>query len=408
MRLLSSSVTFQWLVIGLMLAVPIASCTSIDKVGGNIWMPAQAIDSNKKILTREKAIEGYLQGRDLAAVEGIWVWSNNQYEVVIFRNNRNPEKQSYPEYDFVGLITDSKESNWSRGEVKLLLKETASPAVYSGTYFMRNGSEQGTAFVMSNPNLIESSIPSGPYGLQEKVLMLRMYPKLSAGSENSSKISGSGTGFFVAPEIVVTNYHVVADAKEIYLQVGQSKIKAELHIQDRQNDLALLKVKQIDDQVVNATLKSSIRCLSVPASEKSKPGQKVFVLGFPLKGTLGSKVSVSQGIINSTVGINDDPRVIQISVPIQPGNSGSPLLDEKGQVVGIVTSTLNNKFLYQSQGVIPQNVNFAVKAAYLKALLSMTPNTTCNTPHAPSGQLLDAATARELLGTAVVMIDVAR
>lgn len=405
MRLNSPSVYSLRFVAAALAALVMASCTSIDKIGGNIWVAPQAPDPNKNALTREKAIEGYLQGRELASVEGIWVWSDNHYEVAITRNNRNPEKQKYPEYDFVGLITDSRESSWERGDVKLLLKETASPAVYSGAYFMRNGSEVGTAFVMSNPNLIEAAVPSGPYGIQEKVLLLRMYPKVGTTGGAAGGVTSSGTGFFVTPEIVATNYHVVADAKELSLKIGQSKLKVDLLIQDAQNDLALLKLSQTENGVVGATFRSSIGCLSVPAAENAKPGQKVFVLGYPLKGTLGSRVTISQGIINSTVGLHDDPRLMQISVPIQPGNSGSPLLDERGKVIGIVTSTLNNKYLYQKQGVIPQNVNFAVKAAYLKALLSMTPNAVCNPPNLPGGKPLTAASAQDLLGTSVVMIE---
>src|SRR6266705_986063 len=402
MKQLTSGVLFPRLVAVALLVLSISSC-SLNQIGGNIWGPAPqvAADPNKILFTRDKAIETHFQGRALAVVEGVWVWSNNQYEVAIFRNNKTPETPLYREYDFIGVLTDSNVPNWRRGDVKLLLKETASSAVYSGTYFMGDGSTQGTAFILNSPNLLEASVQGRPYGVLEKVLLLRVYPK---GGQESSSRSSSGSGFFVSPDIVATNFHVVSDANEIGLQVGELKIKAEILVQDRQNDLALLKVKPLDDQIASAAFRSSIKCLSITSAENSKSGQAVFVLGFPMRGTLGSAVSVSQGIINSTMGINNDPTMVQISVPIQPGNSGSPLLDDKGQVIGVVTSTLNNQFFLQTRGVVPQNVNFAVKAAYLKTLLAMIPSSACNTPNPPSGRPLDATRTRELLGASVVMI----
>jgi S1-C subfamily serine protease len=360
-------------------------------VGVNLWSSTPvSVDPDRKLFTREKAIQTYLQGRDLASIEGVWVWADNQYEIVIFRNDRNASENAHRDYDFVGVITDSQNPDRDRREVKLLLKETASAAVYSGLYITETGRRHGTAFIMNNNNLIETTIP------QQRILLLRMYPKTG---QTTARVAGSGTGFFVSSEIVATNYHVVSDAREINVLVGESTIKAELVVHDRQNDLALLKIKEIDDKVAGATLKSTIKCLSVPAADDLKAGQTVFVLGFPLRGTLSSRLSVSQGIINSTIGLHDDPTLLQISAPIQPGNSGSPLLNDKGQVVGVVTSTLRKR------GVVPQNVNFAVKVAYLRALLAMTPNTECEDSRLTGGQNLDAMRTQELLGRTVVGVE---
>jgi S1-C subfamily serine protease len=96
-------------------------------------------------------------------------------------------------------------------------------------------------------------------------------------------------------------------------------------------------------------------------------------LGFPLGDIMGSKSRLSTGLINSEFGIQDDPRVYQISNPLQPGNSGGPLFNNKGELVGVVVSGLNAKYFYENAGIIPQNVNFAVKSTYLSNLLSMIP-----------------------------------
>lgn len=399
---------WRFLILGIAAAVcslPSCSLQEVNKqIGVPLWGQSSAADPSKRHFTRDKAIETHLQGRSLADIEGVWVWSDNQYEVVIFRNTTSPDPDNrYPGYDFVGLITDARDER-DRREVKLLLKETASPTIYSGLFVDSGGARHGTAFVMTNKNLIEASVPTGPYRTSQKLFLLRMYPK-SAEAAGTSRSSGTGTGFFIAPDIVATNYHVVANAKDINLRIGKVKLVAELVVQDRQNDLALLKVKYSGDAVADATLKSSISCASFAPLDNPKPGQTVFVLGYPLSGMLGSDVTVSQGIINSVVGIKDDPTHIQISVPIQPGNSGSPLFNEQGQIVGIVTSMLSNRLLLQTQGVVPQNVNFAVKAAYLKTLLGMTPNQPCREQQLGR---LDAANVQGLLGSTVVAVEVAR
>ena len=102
-------------------------------------------------------------------------------------------------------------------------------------------------------------------------------------------------------------------------------------------------------------------------------GQEIFTLGYPLGEFLGSSVKLSTGDISSLYGIKDDPRLIQISNPIQPGNSGGPLLNEKGEIVGVVVSTLNAQYFYENNSVIPQNINFAIKSDYVSNLISILP-----------------------------------
>ena len=87
---------------------------------------------------------------------------------------------------------------------------------------------------------------------------------------------------------------------------------------------------------------------------------------------MGTKSRLSTGRINSQYGIQDDPRLFQISNLLQPGNSRAPFNDN-GDLVGIVVSGLNAKYFYENTGIIPQNVNFAIKASYLQSLISMMP-----------------------------------
>ena len=105
-----------------------------------------------------------------------------------------------------------------------------------------------------------------------------------------------------------------------------------------------------------------------------KEGTSVYTVGYPMPSELGSRAKISEGIVNSQTGIEDDIRMFQMSVPIQPGNSGGPLLNSQGQVVGVVTSTLNNRYFLVKKGVVPQNVNFAVKINYALPLIQSVPN----------------------------------
>src|SRR5207237_7358603 len=84
---------------------------------------------------------------------------------------------------------------------------------------------------------------------------------------------------------------------------------------------------------------------------------------------MGTTARLSTGVVDSIFGLQDDPRLMQISNPLQPGNSGGPLLNRAGEIIGVVVSGLNAKFFYERAEVIPQNVNFAIKATYLKALV---------------------------------------
>jgi S1-C subfamily serine protease len=346
-------------------------------------------------LSRSEVISRYFEGRSLDPVEGIWIWDNNSYEVAIVRNRFDIA----PEYDYIAIVTDSRRSTWSRGEVKMLLKGTVSASVLTGIYYMGNKSEQGTSVLMANPNVLEMRLPTGAYGSMETTLLMRAYPSDVRAAQGQARSGGSsGTGFLVSPSTVVTNYHVIAEGTQITVDLAGVSHAAEVVLQDRNNDLAVLRVAQS----LSATGHGTANCLPLGNAELVRAGDRVYTLGFPLSGLLGSRMSVGEGLVNSTVGIQDDPRLFQISIPVQPGNSGGPLLDRRGQVVGIVTSTLNNRYLFERTGALPQNVNFAVKVSYLRNILSLVPHTECGA-HAFS-QDAEPREMQERFANAVVRI----
>jgi len=112
----------------------------------------------------------------------------------------------------------------------------------------------------------------------------------------------------------------------------------------------------------------------LPLARSNAPlGASVFALGFPIPDLLGVKPKFTSGTISSTAGMDDDPRKLQTSTPVQPGNSGGPLINHNGEVVGVISSKLNAAQVAKVTGDIPQNVNYAVKARYLQGLLSDVP-----------------------------------
>lgn len=170
--------------------------------------------------------------------------------------------------------------------------------------------------------------------------------------------ASSGTGFFVGKDgTVLTNAHVVEDCTVVSVTPdGGGPLPARVMANDRTNDLALLKIDYKPGKV--AGLRIGIRL-----------GEPVAAFGFPLSTVLASTGNFTLGNVTALAGMGDDTRHIQISAPVQPGNSGGPLLDDKGNVVGIVTYKLNALKTAAANGDIPQNVNFAVKASAAASFL---------------------------------------
>ena len=183
------------------------------------------------------------------------------------------------------------------------------------------------------------------------------------GVEN---IESSGTGFAIAlGGYIATAYHVVKDEGIIQINSNNKLFEAEVIIKDRANDLAIIKQTE-DIKYVNP--------LVLGDSSEVRLGEKIIALGYPITPILGESIKVTSGIISSLTGIDDDPRVFQISVPIHGGMSGGPLLNNSGEVVGVIIAKLDDSKFFRYSGEIPQNINYAIKSNYLKELIKTNSN----------------------------------
>jgi S1-C subfamily serine protease len=172
--------------------------------------------------------------------------------------------------------------------------------------------------------------------------------------------SSSGSGIVVSREgTILTNRHVVQQCVGYeVIDDADRKLSATLQAIDETRDLALLKT---EEGFRNA---APFRKDITP-----KLGEAVTVVGYPLAGVLGTKPTVGFGHVSSTVGLRGDPTQMQISVPIQRGNSGGPVLDQSGNVIGVVVSKLDALKLAQATGDLAQNVNFAIRGEFVRDFL---------------------------------------
>ena len=137
---------------------------------------------------------------------------------------------------------------------------------------------------------------------------------------------------------------------------------ASLAAKDAANDLALLKID------------GTHACLPLGDSSAALLGQTVFTVGFPKPELQGLSPKLTKGEISSLAGAQDDPRMFQVSVPLQPGNSGGCLVDETGNVVGLIEATLSTVETAKGSGDLLQNVNYATKINFAKTLLDTVPD----------------------------------
>ena len=179
----------------------------------------------------------------------------------------------------------------------------------------------------------------------------------------------SGTGFFISQDgYLVTNHHVVDGGRRFEIQRGETKLPAKVIRTSAPNDLAVLKVE------------GEFPALEILSSDRVELGDSVLTVGFPRPRVQGLSPKLSRGEIGSLQGLRDDPTQFQVSLPLQPGNSGGALVNRDGKVIGVVQSVLRGSVALLDNDSAPQSVNYAVKSKHLLELLRGIPESQKRAP----------------------------
>ena len=200
--------------------------------------------------------------------------------------------------------------------------------------------------------------------------------KQAKASPPAPGATGSSSGFVVnrAGEILTSHHAVESCASTgVTITFGEESHHATIQAQDFENDLALLVVDS--DEPCAWWSPTCSDAFDRPASFSEMPraslGAEVAVAGYPLAGLLASTLNVTRGNVSSLTGLGNEAKWLQISAPVQHGNSGGPVLDNTGNIIAVVTAKLNAVRTAQETGDVPQNVNFALKGAVVRSFLEI-------------------------------------
>lgn len=185
---------------------------------------------------------------------------------------------------------------------------------------------------------------------------------LNSKITTASEPKTTGSAFIITNNgYIITCYHVIKGASKIIISANNREYPAKLIRADKYNDIALLKID------------GTFSAVSFAPRNSVKMGSDVFTIGYPNPILQGVNQKFTEGNINALTGYQDDIRLYQVSVPVQPGNSGGALLNDKGDVVGIIVAILKAETAFKVTGSLPQNVNYALKSTYAQILADSVP-----------------------------------
>lgn len=214
--------------------------------------------------------------------------------------------------------------------------------------------------------------------------------------EPTDPAGGMGTGFVVAPGLVMTCAHVVRTGGAISVASGTGQVHdAKVHTLDMANDWAVLAVNGLQSPPIPV------------ATGKPNVGATIYCIGYPLGGIRDSTDPiVGSGNIAALKRLDGDERYMQITAPVNPGNSGGPVLDQHGRWVGIVSQKLNDRATLEAADTVAQGVNFAIKATFVQPLLQPKGGLQIASAPAPTGPPMNLETLVQQLAPSIVRIEV--
>ncbi|MDA9018001.1 trypsin-like peptidase domain-containing protein, partial [bacterium] len=304
-------------------------------------------------LKSEKSIRDYFDSNGTDLIEGIWEYTSTgtgSYRLAIIKND----------YKFSAIILE-KTGPWNPGDQKANFETAATDEIVTINWIMGDKrTNKKIVGTVTNNALIDFNL-----GNNISAQLYKVYPKL--GKKKKTKTgewAGNGSGLIISKSgYIVTNHHVIEDADDIEVEFiidgDVKKFNAEIVQSDKTNDLAIIKIFDMNfDGLEDLPYNFKTRSSDV--------GTKVYAYGYPMALSLmGKEIKITDGIISSKSGFDGDITTYQITAPIQGGNSGGPLFDEKGNFLGINSSGLRKD--------IADNVGYSIKSSYVLNLIDVLP-----------------------------------
>ena len=309
----------------------------------------QIINREGLDLKSEVSVRDYIDKNGTEGIEGIWQYTgknNNLYKLAIFKD----------EYSYYATILEGSGS-WLKGQLKAILEPAATEEILTIKW-----TNDDKRLLINIVGKVENNVL---ISLGSETALYRVYPKINSKKiKNNGEWAGNGSGIIISKSgYIITNHHVIDDADDIEVEFilndEVQKFNAEVVQSDKVNDLAVIKIVDVNfDGVKELPYNFKTRSSDV--------GTKVYAFGYPMAlSIMGKEIKVTDGIISSKTGFDGDITTYQISAPIQGGNSGGPLFDDKGNFIGINSSGINKK--------LADNVGYSIKTSYVLNLIDILP-----------------------------------
>ncbi|MFI3239685.1 MAG: serine protease [Bacteroidales bacterium] len=265
-------------------------------------------------------------------------------------------------------LNGSNEYIWKEGDLKAEFTPTATVGLYKITNWLMENKMPNSNFYLTFSN---GSMSIYENDNEITADFIKLYPQnesfeyltqtSTTESVENNDLVNSGSGVIISTNgIIATNYHLIKDATNINVTIKEegkiSTYSAKILCSDIANDLALLSIKDKEFKAftpIPYTLSTNI----------NEVGTQIFSMSYPLTNYMGSEIKVTDGIINSKSGYQNDVALYQISAPIQPGSSGAPLFNKRGELIGITNSGIMSA----------NNVGYAIKSMFLSNLIESAP-----------------------------------